>query len=187
MRRTATLPLWWIAALGGCTLLGLWVYEDPALEVSRVRMEAEPVTDSTVLVALYVWNPNDYELTTARFELRLRLDGQTVGHFSRDSIIPVPKAGTATVSLPFLPASRGAGGRLAALRHGTHRFLVEGRAVFKTPFGDRRVRVAHAGDMAFGGTVEPVIGGEGSQTRPGLPMPNRWPAVWRGPDVRPRR
>jgi len=184
MRRTVRFPLWWVAALGGCTPLGLWVYDDPAFEVSRVRLEAAQVADSTVTVALYVWNPNDYDLSATRFELRLRLDGQTVGHYERDSVIPVPSSGTAMLSLPFLPASAVKGRRIEAFRSGTHRFLVEGRAVFTTPFGERRVRVAHGGDMAFGGTVEPVSGGEGSQTRPGLPMPNRWPGIWRLPEPR---
>jgi LEA14-like dessication related protein len=192
MRRTALLALW-LGALGACTPLGFWVYEDPAFEVSRVRLEAEAiadstvVTDSTVLVALYVWNPNDYDLSTTRLELQLRLDGQTVGHFRRDSIIPVPPSATATLSLPFIPASGTSRGTLAAFRTGTHRFQVEGQAVFQTPFGDRRVRVAHAGDMAFGGTAEPVSGSAGSENRPGLPMPNRWPAVWRNPNPRPTR
>jgi LEA14-like dessication related protein len=185
MRRLALIGFW-LGALGACTPLGFWVYDDPAFEVSRVRLDMEQATDSTVLVALYVWNPNDYDLSTTRLELRLQLDGKTVGHFRRDSIIPVPPSATATLSLPFIPASNTTGGQLAAFRTGTHRFEVEGQAVFQTPFGDRRVRVAHAGDMAFG-TSEPVSGSSGSETRPGLPMPNRWPAVWRNPYPRPTR
>jgi len=178
MRHRALLALG-LGALGACTPLGFWVYDDPAFEVSRVRVGTEPATDSTVLVALYVWNPNDYDLSTTRLELQLRLDGRTVGHFRRDSIIPVSPSETTTLSLPFFP-ERGATPQLAAFRTGTHRFQVEGVAVFQTPFGDRRVRVAHAGDMAFG-EAEPVSGSAGSETRPGLPMPNRWPAVWRQP------
>ena len=186
MRRTAGLAFW-LGALGGCTPLGFWVYDDPAFEVSRVRLDAEQAADSTVLVALYVWNPNDYDLSTARLDLELRLDGKKIGHFRRDSIIPLDPTATATMSLPFIPEPGTTRGQLAAFQSGTHKFQVSGQAVFQTPFGDRRVRVAHAGDMAFGGNAEPVSGGAGSQTRPGLPMPNRYPAVWRNPNPRPAR
>jgi hypothetical protein len=186
MRRSAGLALW-LGALGACTPLGFWVYGDPAFEVQRVRLEAEQTPDSTVLVALYIWNPNDYDLSTARLDLELKLDGKKVGNFRRDSLIPIEPTATATVSLPFIPERGTSWGQLAALRTGTHKFEVQGEAVFQTPFGDRRVRVAHAGDMAFGGTVEPVSGSSASQQHPGLPMPNRYPAVWRNPNPRPSR
>lgn len=184
MRRTAVLVTW-LGALGACTPLGFWLYEDPAFEVSRVRLVAERATDSSVVVALYVWNPNDYDLLTSRLDLRLELDDEMVGRFERDRVIPVPPSGTATVSLPFRPVGRG--DRLAMFLNGIHRFEVEGQAVFQTPFGHRRVAVAHAGDMAFGGAVEPVSGGEAAAPRSALPAPNRWPAVWRTPEPRPAR
>lgn len=183
MRRTAVLATW-LGTLGACTPLGVWLYEEPAFEVSRVRLAAEQATDSIVMVALYVWNPNDYDLLTSRLDLRLELDGEMVGRFERDSIIPVPPSGTASVSLPFQPVR---GGRLAMFFNGVHRFEIEGQAVFQTPFGDRRVSVAHAGDMAFGGAAEPVTARGGSEPRPGLSPPNRWPSVWRIPEPRSTR
>lgn len=186
MRRTAVLTVW-VAALGGCTPLGFWVYADPEFEVSRMRLAADEPADSSLVVALNVWNPNDYDLSTSRLSLELELDGKTVGRFERDSVIPVPPSAAASVSLPFIPA-RGADRRqITALLEGTHRFRVRGEAVFQTPFGDRKVPVVHDGDMSFGGSVEPASAGEGSETRPGLPMPNRYPAVWRVPVPRPAR
>jgi hypothetical protein len=133
-------------ALGGCTPLGLWLYQEPAFEVSEVRLQHEIPADSTVLVGLAVWNPNDYELTTTRFELKLDIDGHTVGRYSRDSIIPVGRITTDTLSLPFLPPSDRKD-RVGTLPPGTHRVEVEGNAVLATPFGERRIRVAHAGDV----------------------------------------
>ncbi len=97
-----------------------------------------------------LWNPNDYDLSTARFDLKLRLDGATIGHYNRDSIIPLSQVETTQLALPFMPTSAAAG-KLARFRSGTHTFLVEGRATFETPFGERTVRVAHGGAMAFGG------------------------------------
>ncbi len=189
MRRIGLLGIWWVGAVGACTPLGLWVYEDPGFEVSRVRIQAAQIPDSTVLVALAFWNPNDYDISTARLELDLRLDDQKIGRFARDSVIAMTKIGTTTLALAFTPTSAATPVRLAAFRSGTtHRFLVEGRAVFKTPFGERKVRVAHAGAIAFGGAVEPAAGNAGwVEQRPGLPLPTWSPSLWPSMQPNPRR
>jgi LEA14-like dessication related protein len=140
------------AAIAACTPLGLWVYNDPGLEVSRVRVNrpsAEPV-----VVGLAVWNPNDYDVTTSRLELELKLDDVPVGRFSRDSAVPVPTAGLANVALPLTVRGESVRQRIRALGSGTHRFAVQGRATFSTPFGPRKVRFAHEGDLVFGGEDE---------------------------------
>jgi hypothetical protein len=153
-RRLAPLRLAWLGLAGGCTPLGLWEYQDPRLEVSRVRVQQGQTTDSTVIVALEVKNLNDYPLSTARFELRLRLDNRTVGRYERDSVISLPKVNTTTMTLAFTPTSRASADRLSALGAGTHHVRVEGRAIFTTPFGQQRVRVAHSGAMGFSGEGE---------------------------------
>ena len=187
-RSSGLLSLCCAAMLCGCTPLGVWIYEDPAFEVSRVRLDSEQAADSTVVVAMQVWNPNDFEISMSRLELRLRLDGHTVGHFERDSVVAVPRGDTATtVSLAFVRASGATRSTMESFRSGTHRFLVEGRAVMKTPIGDRRVRVAHAGDMAFGGAGKGEGAGDPGQPRAGLELPDRLPAVWRAPDPRSER
>lgn len=178
------------AAAVACTPLGVWVYDDPGLEVSRVRVDharAEPV-----VLALAVWNPNDYDVSTARLELQLKLDDVPVGHFSRDSIVPVPQVGLADLTLP-LTVTQGPGRQriLRALHSGTHRFAVEGRATFSTPFGPRRVRFAHAGDLAFRGANEARIATTiasdslNHRARRGIYAP-RLPGVRPVPDQTPR-
>ena len=186
IRRHTLVPFCWLAALGGCTPVGLWLWQEPAIEVARLRIDDQPARDSAVTVALSVRNPNDYDLSTARFELMLLLDGQPVGHYERDSIIPLARSGADTLSLPFHPSAGTTPGTLVALRTGTRRFVVQGRAVLKTPFGYHPVRVDHAGDMAMSDAAEPA-GGEGSQAHPGLPTIDRLPAVWQGSVPRPRR
>jgi|GEM_PF-1325142 len=143
-------------AVVACTPLGLWVYDDPGLEVSRVRVNRD-ARAAPVVVGLAVWNPNDYDVTTSRLELELKLDGMAVGRYSRDSVVPVPTVGLADVALPLTPRGESVRQHISALRSGTHRFAVEGRATFSTPFGPRKVRFAHAGDLAFGGEGEAHI------------------------------
>lgn len=153
MRRRRLLGVCATAVVAACTPLGLWVYDDPGLEVSRVRLDREATTDRVVL-GLAVWNPNDYELSTARLEVRLKLDDVPVGHFSRDSIVPVPQVGLADVTLPLTVPKGAVRQRIRSLGSGTHRFAVEGRATFSTPFGRRKVRFAHQGDLRFRGANE---------------------------------
>lgn len=146
------------AAVAGCTPLGLWVYDDPGLEVSRVRLDHQGSAPDPVVLGLAVWNPNDYDVTTSRLELELTLDDVAVGRFSRDSIIPVPQTGLADLALPLTVPAGPVRERIRAMSSGTHRFAVEGRATFSTPFGRRNVRFAHQGDLAFGGTSEVEVG-----------------------------
>jgi len=147
-----------LTAVAACTPLGLWVYDDPGLEVSRVRLDHDAAGPAPVVVGLAVWNPNDYDLSTARLELQLRLDDVTVGHFSGDSIIPVPQTTLADFTLPLTVPSGPIRERIRRLSTGMHRFAVVGRATFSTPFGRRDVRFAHAGDMAFGGENQLGVG-----------------------------
>ena len=145
-----------VTTIMACTPLGLWVYDDPGLEVSRVRVNHDASADP-VVVGLAVWNPNDYDVTTSRLELELKLDDMTVGRFSGDSVVAVPTAGLADVAVPLEVRGESVRQRIRTLQSGTHRFAVQGRATFSTPFGPRKVRFAHKGDLAFGGEDEAHI------------------------------
>jgi LEA14-like dessication related protein len=174
-------------AVAACTPLGLWVYDDPGLEVSRVRLDHDAAGTAPVVVGLAVWNPNAYDVSTTRLELQLRLDDVTVGHFSRDSIIPLPQTALADVTLPLTVPGQ-ARKHIPALSSGTHRFAVEGQAFLSTPFGRRNVRFAHAGDLEFRGKTE-VEQGSGMDADPvrvrRVPYPLRQPGVSPGPDQEP--
>ncbi len=178
-----------VAAVVACTPLGLWVYDDPGLEVSRVRLDQDASVSEPVVVGLAVWNPNDYDVSTSRLELKLRLDDVTVGHFSRDSVVSVPQAGLADVALPLTVPAGPIRERIKRLGSGTHRFAVEGRATFSTPFGRRNVRFAHAGDLAFGGRNEvqlgTAVGAESLRVRRG-PYAPRLPGVRPMPEQGPQ-
>jgi hypothetical protein len=139
----------WIAAAAGCTPVGLWVYDDPGLEVSRVRLQPTETRAPPVILGLAVLNPNDYDLSTARLELQLRLDHTLIGQFFRDSVFPVPKYGIADLTLPLTPMPAITRERLRTLSLGTRHFEVQGVATFSTPFGPHEVRFAHAGAMVF--------------------------------------
>ena len=139
--------------LGACTPLGLWIYEDPVVTVSRVTLELrEPhsSTSSPVVVALDVHNRNDFPLSTTRMELSLRLDGVPIGRLNQDNRVAVATDGISTVALPLRLEKEATNSRLQALNSGSHMFLVSGRATFETPIGTRKVRFAEEGEMIFG-------------------------------------
>jgi LEA14-like dessication related protein len=142
-----------VVLLCGCTPLGLWVYEDPVVTVSRVTIELKEsrrTGTSPVIVALAVDNRNTYALSAERVELALRLDGISMGRVDRDSTVPVEMATVATLAVALPLEKQATPERLTALGSGTHTFAVQGRATFRTPFGTREVQFEQEGAMMFG-------------------------------------
>jgi LEA14-like dessication related protein len=139
-----------VVVLGACTPLGLWVYADPVVTVSRVTLEVKEAKRLGTVVALAVDNRNTYAISAERVELSLRLDDVPVGWVDRDSSVPVAKAAVSTVALALPLQQQTSPERLAALGSGTHTFAVQGRATFRTPFGMRAVRFEQKGAMMFG-------------------------------------
>lgn len=167
MRRCRLLEkMWLLLPAVACTPLGLWMYQDPGVSVSRVRLGTEPADSSPVVVALDVSNPNDYGVSTTRVELRLRLDDRPIGRLDRDSHVALPKVGTSTVALPLVPDGGTSAAQLRALGSGVHRFMVEGRATFATPIGSRKVRFAQEGQLAFGPPASPASAPAGPDGSP---------------------
>jgi hypothetical protein len=144
----------WLA-VGGCTPLGLWMYQDPLVTVARVRVSSGQPPGQPITVALNLLNPNDYPISTQRVELALALDDQPIGQLRRDSSVTVSEGMTATMALPLQPG-RNVGSSLARLTSGVHHFMIEGRATFVTPIGTRKVRFAQTGEMAFDSTASPA-------------------------------
>ena len=139
--------------VGACTPLGLWIYEDPVVTVSRVTFEIpEPraLSGSLVVVALAVHNRNDFPLSTTGMEVSLRLDGVPIGSLTQDSTLPVATDTVSTVALALKLGKHATASRLRELDGGSHRYVVSGRATFETPIGTRKVRFAEEGDMIFG-------------------------------------
>jgi LEA14-like dessication related protein len=150
--RIAWLQGVWLLLLGGCTPLGLWMYEDPVVTVSRitVQLRGYAATQSPVVVALSVKNANDYPLSTEQVELSLRLDGVPIGQIRRDSLVQLATDTISTVAVPLKLEKQTVPQHLQVLGSGTHSFAVKGRATFRTPIGTRKVRFAQEGLMIFG-------------------------------------
>ncbi|MBA3660039.1 MAG: LEA type 2 family protein [Gemmatimonadales bacterium] len=138
-----------IVLLGGCTPLGLWMYEDPRIAVSRVSVARVRAGDS-VRVALAVDNRNDYTVEATRVEVALRVDGMPIGSLAYDTLVPLPEEVVSLVAVPLRLGAASTDGRLRRIAPGTHQYQVEGRAEFRTPIGVRHVAFQEEGAMTFG-------------------------------------
>jgi len=138
-----------LVPLAGCTPLGLWLYEDPRVAVSKVSLATVRSGDS-VRVALAVDNRNDYTVEATRVEVALRLDGVPIGRLARDTVVPLAEEEISLVAVPLELAEGATSARLERLYAGTHRYSVEGAAEFRTPVGVRMVPFREEGAMTFG-------------------------------------
>jgi LEA14-like dessication related protein len=147
-----------LLAVVSCTPLGVWIYEDPAVTVARVRVgvDTSHAHPAPVEVSLDLRNPNDFELSNTRVELQLQLDDEPVGGLVRDTSVALPRGSTSTLALPLVVDRGTSAARLVAFGEGRHRFHVEGRVTLVTPFGNRKVRFAQEGELAFGSPASPA-------------------------------
>jgi LEA14-like dessication related protein len=149
LMRSRFLVALFVPATATCTPLGLWMYEDPAVTVARVRVGEDSLASGPVTVALDLQNPNDYPLAATHVVLSLALDDHPIGSLEQASNVDIPQGTTSTVALPLEVRSGVAVRNLVGFGSGTHRFLITGEAEFKTPFGTRQVRFAQEGDLRF--------------------------------------
>ena len=107
--------------LAGCTPLGLWLYEDPVVTVSRITLQFGQAERPhyPVVVALAVKNANDYEISAEQVELSLRLNGMHIGQLKRESPLTVATDTVSTLALPLVLAKQATPERLRALGAGT--------------------------------------------------------------------
>ena len=66
------------AAAGACTPLGLWIYEEPTVEVTEIRLDASAGAAFPVQFALAVSNANDFDVSLLRVEVRIAVAGRSV-------------------------------------------------------------------------------------------------------------
>ena len=61
-------------ALPGCTPLGLWVYEEPTIEITGISLSDAGAAEYPVRIALQVSNVIDFEVSLEKVQLLLVLN-----------------------------------------------------------------------------------------------------------------
>ena len=145
MRRA--IPAIMIAASAlACTPLGLWIYEEPTVEVTELRLDPAAGAEFPVQVALAVSNANDFEVSLVRVHMRVSVAGTAM--LDRELLTAaafraryrlVVRMGVSGGDLATRGATRAAG---------SQPYQVDGFAVLRTPIGERRIPFTRAGTSA---------------------------------------
>jgi LEA14-like dessication related protein len=143
----------WCAALAvvvaGCATLGHALrFAEPDITLQEIQVTGLGLTGGTLNLALDVFNPNDYRLSTTRLELGIDLEQVHFGDALLETPVELPSQQHSLVTVPvrFEWAGVGAGARALLTRQAVH-FGLTGVATIGTPIGDRRVQVHGSGDV----------------------------------------
>ena len=140
-----------LVVLAGCTPLGLWMYEEPTIEITSVRVSDAGAAEYPVRIALQVSNGNDFDVSLEKVQLRLELNELEVVDRELSTAALFPARDRHTVEIGVAWRDVGPGLRPEGLAAGDHRYSVDGQASLRTPIGTRRIRFARAGTERFEG------------------------------------
>jgi hypothetical protein len=136
-----------VVALGACTPLGAWLYDDPSFALSAVALREFGTGPDSVELRITGCNRNDFELMGVGFEARLNVDGRLVGSGLHENAYQLGTRDSTsfTVVLPvesvedFTPPV-----------DGKSPYELVGSTTVKTPIGDRRVDLRQEGEVRRG-------------------------------------
>lgn len=166
MKRRLLISLLALPLALGCTTMGAWLYDDPAMSLRSVTVKpaADLAAGSDSIEFLFQGcNRNDYDLMSDNFTAQIAVSGRTVAAGTRDQPVFLGTRDTSNfiVVLPLQQAAFVSGDRPAP-------FELQAHGVLRTPIGNRDV------SYRFKGRVESVadslrwLGEAGPICRPGL-------------------
>lgn len=135
----------------GCTPLGLWIYEEPMIEITAVNLSDLGSAEYPVRIALQVSNVNDFEVSLEKVQLLLVLNDSPVVDRELATAASFPARDKHTVEIGVAWRDVGPGLRPESLDSGNQRYSVVGHVMLRTPIGQRRIRFARAGTENFEG------------------------------------
>ena len=140
-----------LIATPGCTPLGLWVYEEPIIEITDVSLSDARSAEYPVRIALQVSNVNDFEVSLEKVQVLLVLNDSPVVDRELATAASFPARDKQTVEIGVAWRDVGPGLRPESLDSGSQRYSVVGHVMLRTPIGQRRIRFARAGTEDFEG------------------------------------
>lgn len=138
-----------LSVIPGCTPLGLWIYEEPTIEITGISVTDSGAAEYPVRIALQVSNVNDFEVSLERVQLLLVLNDSPVVDRELSTAASFPARDRQTVQIGVAWRDVGTGLRPEGLALGMQRYSVVGHAMLRTPIGQRRIRFARAGTQDF--------------------------------------
>jgi hypothetical protein len=135
--------------IAGCTPLGLWVYEEPKIEVFDLAIDDSREADFPIRISLQVSNPNDFEVRLEQVEVAVVLNGAPVVQREVSTAALFVAGDRQTVVVAVAWRDVGSSLRPDSFGSGTHRYAVSGHVVLQTPIGQRRIRFERSGTGAL--------------------------------------
>jgi hypothetical protein len=136
-----------LLAVGACTPLGAWLYDDPSFALSAVALrEIEGAPDSVEL-RITGCNRNDFELMGVGFEAQLNVDGRMVGAGRHENAYQLGTRDSTSFTI-IVPVTS-----VAEFTPTTDRaspYVLIGSTTVKTPIGDRLVSLQQQGEVSLG-------------------------------------
>lgn len=130
-------------AAAGCTPLGLWIYQDPAVHVAEVTVDQAISAEYPVRIGLAISNANDFEVSLLRVQLQLTVGGRTLMQREVATTAVFLPRDQMTVTIGIMPGDLIPGARRGVTP--TQRYLLDGYATLKTPLGERRIAFQQSG------------------------------------------
>lgn len=131
-----------LAALGGCTPLGMWIYEDPRFTLVDVRATAD--SSPGLVLVLAGCNTNDYELQTEPMTTRLILAGHKAGESVGGNSIVLPSRAASHIPVNMkaeVPAGSGGTQQLS--------FTLVNEVTVLSPIGPRKLAQSEHGTFTM--------------------------------------
>ena len=136
-----------VAALSpACTPLGLWIYEEPTVEVTEVKLDA--AADFPVQIAFAVSNANDFEVSLLRVYVRCSLAGSSLVDRDLATAASFGARDRQIVRIGVAQADLAPGANPSA--GGAQQYTIDGFAILKTPIGERRIPFTRTGTSLTG-------------------------------------
>jgi hypothetical protein len=166
MHRRPLIGLLAVPLVLGCTTMGAWLYDDPAMSLRSVtvRYATDLAAGADSLELLFLGcNRNDYDLMSDNFSAQMAVSGRTVAVGTREQPVFLGTRDTSSFVV-VIPLQQTALARGSS----TVPFELQASGVLRTPIGNRDV------NYRFKGRVETVADGvhwrgdAGPTCRPGL-------------------
>ena len=136
-----------VAALSpACTPLGLWIYEEPTVEVTEVKLEAG--ADFPVQIAFAVSNANDFEVSLLRVYVRCSLSGSSLVDRDLATAASFGARDRQIVRIGVAQADLAPGANPGGAA--SQQYTIDGFAILKTPIGERRIPFTRTGTSLTG-------------------------------------
>lgn len=147
MRLRLAVPM--LALLAACTPLGIWVYEEPKVEVRSVAVDSALGAAFPVRFTLAFSNANDYDVALLRVQVQLFIDGTTVVESELLADAKFPPRDRQVILIGIAPADLTPGARPNRFFSGDHQYTIQGYAILETPLGERKIPFIQSGRGAM--------------------------------------